>query len=1040
MHEKIVLGKIAVFLLYLFCCSGMIYAQQTGRLTGRVVDSDGEPIIGAVVQLKNNPSRGTTTDVEGKFSMDGIPVGTVLDFSFMGYVKTDRKFDGKEMTVILLEDSQSLEEVTIVAFGKQKKASVISSVATVNVKDLRVPSSNLTTSFAGRIPGIISYQDTGEPGADNAKFFVRGITTFGQKVDPLILIDGFESSSDELARLQPDDIESFSVLKDASATSLYGARGANGIILVNTKGGREGPVRVNVRVDTHIATPTRRLELIDGVEYMRLYNQAQVSRNPELGPYYSEQKIQSTLNGEDPLIYPNIDWYDILFNKQTLNTKANINISGGGQVATYYVSGGYDYENGLLKVDSKNNFNSNISINRFHLRSNVVFKFGKTTTLDTRIQGQMERYTGPYYDAGDIYRGILNSNPVDFPPVYAADEAHQYSDYILFGSVIPPGSDIPKSNPYAEMVRGYKGRDKSNITAQLTLMQDLGFLTENLQFQARVSYNTNSSNESSRLYSPLYFGIDQYDPVAGIYKLLRLNPTASYPRLGSIWTIRNTTGHFYMEARVNWARSFGNHNVGAMTVGMMEESTDNNGADNIFESLPQRNLGNSGRLTYDYGERYFAEFSYGYNGSEKFTGKRRYGFFPAFGVGWLVSNEPFWEPLKNAVSNLKFKATYGIVGNDAIADRQNRFWFLSWIEMAGGYYKWGETFSTEYNGYSILRYANPDITWELSKKYNLGVEISLFPEKSLNILFDVFADHRSQVYMQRASIPESAGLEAGISGNVGKINSQGVDGSIEYQHSFNKDFWLQGRANFTYSKNKLIEMDEEDFSDKYLSKIGRAWNQMQGLVAERLFVDEAEIANSPEQTYGLYQAGDIKYTDINGDGKINNNDRIWMGYPSVPEMQYGFGLSSGYRDFDFSFFFQGNAHVSFFINPGAGEGIAPFVNQRNSLAIVARGAWTETNPDVHAFWPRLSTSALNNNTQASSWWLRDGSLLRLKSVEMGYTLPFTKRFNIETTRVYFVTENLLRFSKFDLWDPEMGGNGMGYPLNRRFNVGIQLNF
>ncbi|MDR2423633.1 MAG: TonB-dependent receptor [Prevotellaceae bacterium] len=1033
--------KIILFIVSM-SLSSTLFAQQK-RITGHVGDAvDGSSIVGATAMVKNS-TNGTATDENGEFVLN-VSVGDTVVFAMIGKKDVLEIVAEKKnvYSIIMYDDETQLEEVTVVAFGTQKKTSVVSSITTVNAKDLRIPSSNLTNSFAGRIPGIISYQDTGEPGADNAKFFVRGIATFGEKKDPLILIDGFESTTDELARLQPDDIESFSVLKDASATSLYGARGANGIILVNTKAGVEGPVRVSARIDTHIASPTRMLELIGAEEYMRLYNQAQISRNPDRGPYYSEQKIQATARGDDPLIYPNIDWYDILFNKQTVNTKANINLSGGGQVATYYVAGGYENENGLLKVDRKNDFNSNISINRFHLRSNVVFKFGKTTMLDTRIQGRFERYTGPHTDAGTIYKGILNSNPVDFPPVYEPDEARKFSDYILFGSVIPPGSNTPKTNPYAEMVRGYKGRDQTDITAQLTLSQDLDFITRNLKFQGRVSYNNYSSNQSWRTYNPLYFGVEEYDPVAGIYKLMRLNPTAPYPRLGAIGTNRNTTGRFYMEARFNWARTFGLHTVGAMAVGMVEENTDNNGADNIFESLPQRNAGNSGRLSYDYDNRYFAEFSYGLNGSEKFTGKNRYGFFPAFGVGWMVSNESFWEPLKNAVSNFKLKATYGLVGNDAISERHNRFWFLSWIDMGGGGYKWGETFSTQYGGYSIKRYANPDITWELSQKYNFGTEISFFSDASLNITFDVFADHRTQVYMERKSIPQSVGLEPNvkISGNAGKINSKGVDGSIEYKRSFSKDFWMTGRANFTYSTNKLIVRDEEDFTDKYLSQIGQSYNQMQGLVAERLFVDKAEIENSPEQTFGDYEAGDIKYTDINGDGKINNNDRVWMGYPNVPEMQYGFGLSTGYKNFDFSFFFQGNAHVSFFINPGGGEGIAPFIDQRNALAIVANGAWTETNPDVHAFWPRLSTYHINNNTQWSSWWMRNGSLLRLKSVEVGYSLPFSKRLKIETARVYFSTENLLRFSSFKLWDPEMGGEGMAYPLNRRFNVGLQLNF
>ncbi|GAP71632.1 TonB-dependent receptor [Candidatus Symbiothrix dinenymphae] len=994
---------------------------------------------GVNITIKGS-TRGVATDLDGSFKIDVSPTD-VLDVTFLGYdLYTVEVGDKTSLVIPLKPKSNELDEVTVVAFGKQKKSSVIASIETIKASDLRVPASNLTAAFAGKIPGVISYQTTGEPGADNAKFFVRGVTTFGYKKDPLILIDGFEVTTDDLARIQPDDIESFSVLKDASATVLYGARGANGIILVSTKSGREGPAKISARVDVNVATPTQMPELMDGVAYMRLSNQTQLSRNPNATPKYSEQKIYSTARGENPMIYPNVNWYDALFKKQTTNTKANLNVSGGGTVATYYVAGGYENETGLLKVDGRNNYNNNIDINRFHLRSNVIFKLSKTTTLDTRIQGRFERYTGPYTSASDIFDMVMGSNPVDFPAVYEPDEANRSTRHTLFGSVYSSGTTL-RANPYAEMVKGYNNQDESTIITQATLLQDLDFLTEGLKFQAKVSANVWGLASSKRKLTPYHYSLNTYDPITKQYTLLGLNPTTGQAFLGNVEGTREGTTHYYYEGRLNWDRQFGNHSVGAMVVALAEESvlTDgNNGT--IYKTLPERNAGISGRATYDYDNRYFAEFAFGYNGSEKFTGDKQFGFFPSIGAGWLASNEAFWESMKESISLLKLKFTYGQVGNDAIATREERFFFLSNINTTGSPYRWGNSLSNTYNGYSIARYANPDITWEVSTKYNLGLELGFFRGTDLKLQVDIFRDNRSNIYLSRNNLPASAGLEVVPKGNVGELQTQGIDGSIDYQHFFNKDFWLTGRGNLTYSVNKYLKLDEPNYKDKYLSQVGRNYSQLYGYAAERLFVDENEIRNSPPQTVGAggnIMAGDIKYSDINGDGKVDTNDKIPLGYPSVPEIQYGFGLSAGFKKFDFSFFFQGNARVSFFIDPGA---ISPFYNNRGALSFIGENSWTEANPDVHAAWPRLSMEAIPNNTVSSTWWLRDGSFLRLKSIELGYNFPAIAKIKMQGCRLYFSAENLATFSAFKLWDPELGGNGLGYPLNRRFNVGLQVSF
>jgi TonB-linked SusC/RagA family outer membrane protein len=638
--------KTILFVLFLiFSGTGMMYAQGI-RITGKVLDDFNKEIPGALVVVRGT-TNGTTTNTNGEFALT-VPSDTcVLRFSFIGYEPREVTV-GKQriLSVTMKEATTEIEEVVVVAFGTQKKASAVASIEAVNVKDLKIASSNLTAAFAGKIPGVISYQNSGEPGNDNAQFFVRGVTTFGYKADPLILIDGFEATSSDLARLQPDDIESFSILKDASATVLYGARGANGIIAVNTKKGAEGPVKVSARLDVHVATPTRMLELLDGVEYMRLYNQARISRDRDrvhtlgekpIGAWYSEEKIQATIRGENPMIYPNINWYDMLFKRQTTNTKANINLQGGGKVATYYVAGGYDHETGILKVDNLNNYNNNIDINRFNVRSNVIFKFSSTTTLDTRIQGRFERYNGPFWSAGDIFNMVMDSNPVDFPATWVPDEKYKDIRFTLFGNAEPM-----KTNAYAEMVRGYEERNENTITAQATLMQDLDPLLKGLKAQAKASISTWAYHSGRRASQPLYFALEQYDSPSDTYTLYRLNPyDTGY--LGDVAGYRDGNTHTYFEGRLNWNGQYGPHNIGLMTVGIAEEYILSNGrSGSIYETLPERNLGNSGRLTYDYDNRYFFEFAYGYNGSEKFTGKKQFGFFPSYGAAWIVSNEKFW--------------------------------------------------------------------------------------------------------------------------------------------------------------------------------------------------------------------------------------------------------------------------------------------------------------------------------------------------------------------------------------------------------------
>lgn len=1015
-------------------------------ITGRVIDELGDPLPGVTIAIEGS-TRGVITDIDGTFSIE-MNVGESLRISYIGMeTQVIQVKDSKPLTIKMVQKTDELDEVTVVAFAKQKKESVLASVATVKPAELRAPTSNLTTALAGRIAGVISYQRSGEPGADDADFFVRGVTTFGYKKDPLILIDGVEMTSSDLSRLQVDDIASFSIMKDATATALYGSRGANGVILVTTKGGNEGPAKISARVEVSHSAPTQSTKWADPIRYMELENEASLYDNGILK--HSYQKVANTKAGLNPNVYPAVDWYDQLFKESTTNYRANMNISGGSQVARYYIAGTFSKDEGALKSARQNNFNNNINLNRYLLRANVDVNISKTTTATVRLHGTMDDYSGPIYEGSQIYSMITQTSPVLYPPYYQPDKANETTPYLLYGNY-DTGNYL---NPYAEMTRGYKDRNQSLMMAQVELNQDLKFITEGLK--ARFMFNTNRRSDYAvkRQYNPYYFSVGSYDPLTDTYVLSALNPDNGTDYLTSDEAGKTVTTNTYLETAVNYDRIFGEkHAVSGLMVFTMRSELTSTDSDDVQGSLPTRNMGLAGRFTYSFDDRYFVEANFGYNGSERFAEKERWGFFPSVGLGYLISNEPFWnDNLKKVINKLKFKATYGLVGNDAVGDSKDRFFYLSNVSLNDDdmKYTWGiPGNTTTVNGVSISRYANPEVTWEVSAKTNLGIELGLFNTMELQV--DIFRDDRSKILMERADLPGTLGLEADPQANVGEARSQGIDLSLDYNQSFNKDFWMSGRLNFTYAHSEYKVYEEPDYADTpWRSRIGYSTGQQWGYVAERLFIDQADIDNSPTQTFGDYKPGDIKYKDINGDGQITSADQVPIGYPKSPEINYGFGLSMGYKGFDFSFFFQGLGRESFWIDYNK---TAPFINQDDDwddyigvnqlLQVIADNHWSVSNRDPYAFWPRLSTEKVNNNSQRSTWFMRDGSFLRLKSLEIGYTLPkkWLKKLGMDTVRIYYSGTNLLCFSKFDLWDPEMAEDGLGYPIQRVNNIGINFSF
>ena len=805
-----------------------IQQNKTKKFRGNVLDEAGAPVTGATVQIQGKAG-GVITDIDGNFTIE-VGESDVLQITFIGLETQLVPVRGKaSMKIVMKELRDELEEVTVVAFAKQKKESVIGSIQTVKPAELKTPSSNLTTSLAGRMAGVIAYQRSGEPGKDNANFFIRGVTTFGYKKDPLILLDNVEVSSDDLARVQPDDIASFSVLKDATSTALYGARGANGVILVTTKEGKEGKAQVSVRVENSFSAPTKMIDIADPISYMRLNNEAVLTRDPQGVIPYPESKIANTMApNRNPYVYPTVDWMKEMFKDYTVNQRVNFNVRGGGSVATYYLAGTFSNDTGLLKNDGLNNFNSNISLKKYNILSTFNIHLTKTTEVKVRFQADFDDYRGPVDGGNILFDHAIHASPVDFPKYYLPDLQNQGVGHPLFGNM----EGANHINPYAIMTSGYKDYSRTNISAQAEIEQNLDFITEGLTVQGHFSTVRRSYFDVSRSYTPYYYKIGFYDKESDNYVLQALNPDSGTEYLGYSEGPKDVYTQIYMQAKANYVRKFGLHDVGALLVYQRKEELLGN-AGSVIKSLPKRNQGISGRMSYGYDSRYFVEFNFGYNGSERFAQNERYGFFPSIGGAWMLSNEAFWRPIEKVANKLKLKVTYGLVGNDAIGSDSDRFFYLSNMNMNSS--GRGQVFGTNWGNYkdgiSTVRYPNEFITWEVAKKLNIGFELGLF--NSLDVQFDYFREDRSKILMDRSFIPTTMGLEASVRANVGEAASHGVDLSVNYNHWFNNKIWLQGYGNFTYATSEFKVADEPDYAAAGLpwrSRVGYSFSQQRGYI------------------------------------------------------------------------------------------------------------------------------------------------------------------------------------------------------------------
>ncbi len=994
-------------------------ASQTRHIAGRVIDAETkEPIIGATVWVKDS-ALGTNTNVDGAFDYTFTGHYGYIAVSYIGY--QTQEFPVTNLPkVIELSAGNELDEVVVVGYGTQKKASVVGSIASVSVNDIRMPTAKISNNLAGQLAGVISVQRSGEPGASST-FWIRGISTFGSSTTPLVLVDGIER---DLDLVDIEDIKDFSILKDAAATAIYGVRGANGVILITTREGIVGKPQINIRFEAGMVQPTKVPDMLDAVQFAELWNAAAGSE------VYTPEVIQKYRDGSDPDLYPNVDWVDYLYKDLSFNERVNVNVTGGGSTAKYYISGGFYNEDGLFARDNMKEYNTSVFYRKFNFRSNVEVQLHKYTKLNVNLATTFERKNEPGTAASNsggtsIWNYAIKSAPNVFPAVY--------SNGLLPG----PGANNGE-NPYVLLTQtGYREKFYNTAQSLFSLTQDLGdWVTKGLTVTVKGSFDAKNYNHLARTKTPPQYMASGRDEFGDLILQQTVVGTDNLTYAESHSGYRSV----YLEASVNWARSFGKHDLSALFLYQQSQRNDV-GIDKSEPelALPYRHQGIAGRITYSYDNRYFIEGNFGYNGSENFSPGKRFGFFPSVAAGYVISNEKFFEPVRGVIDLLKIKASYGIVGNDKIGtgDNVRRFIYNGTVNSGSSYY-----FGTRPHSSSSIQmgdWPNPNVGWEEAHKLNVGVDLSLFSK--LKISADYFKEKREGIFLQRQSIPVYVGLSTQPWVNIGKMRNSGVDASLEYHQTIGQDLHLTVRGNFTYARNMIVDQDQPDYKYLYMNRTGQARYQTFGLVAAGLFRDQADIDAWPKQSFGDVEPGDIKYLDLNGDGVVDSYDVKPIGYTSIPEIVYGFGFSLQWKAFDFSAFFQGVGHVSFSTLTDQTLGFnARNSREANLFSDVYDNYWTPERLD--AKYPRLYIGTNNNNNQTSTFWMANGRYMRLKNLEIGYTLPkrISQKMAMQNMRVYLSGVNLFTFSPFKLWDPDLQTGATNYPNNRIINIGLTIGF
>ena len=980
--------------------------------------------------ILSGTSRGATTDANGYYVIEVPKIGAILEFSSLGY-KSQKVAVPKSLAldVFLQDDALEMEAAVVVGMGHQRKASVIGAISSVAKDNLQIPQRNLTNALAGKVAGAVVVQRTGEPGMDNADFWIRGISSLNSSA-PLVLVDGVERSMSDLSI---EEIENISILKDASATAVYGVRAANGVVLVTTRRGIAQKPAIDVKIESGISNLVNMPKLLDGANYMRLANEA---NGTEL---YTPEQIRMTASGADPYLYPNVNWFDELFTKYSSNSQVSVNVRGGGERARYYVTASYLRDNGNLYNNPDTDYSTNIHLTRYNFRSNIDMTLTKTTTLALEIGANMTDAHQPRtVTANNNYQSQATelftmsykqdpiSTPVRVPLGYDEFGKMEWG----WGAPLSTGVGNPAERLFGS---GYNKTYRTQIMSQISLKQDLKFITPGLNFTASFSYDVNTTSIQARGKLSSLYAVNGINDDTGLYNLVQIRTGDEYLNYAHI---NGGDRADEIKAQLNYDRAFDKHRVGAMAM-YYQRSFNNLEAATSIKALPYRWQGLAFRATYSYADKYFVEFNMGYNGSENFKKGYRFGVFPAGAVGYLISNEKFWKI--DWINHLKVRASFGLVGSDALgADRlsASRFGYLStWGNGLGGH-RFGPS-ATLYYGIGEDQLGVGDLTWEKGFKKDVGLEIKLF-KSAISLDFDYFQEDRWDILIQRNTVSGIAGLNNQPLANMGKMSNHGFETTAEFSHHI-VPVKYRVYGNFSFARNKITEKDEAP-TDAWRMRTGHPVNQQFGLIALGLFEDQDEIDLSPEQKFGTVRPGDVKYLDYNKDGVVDYHDEVAIGYSSIPEINYGFGLQLNWKGLDFGVFFRGQAHVSYAL----GGSFFPFnTGLQGNLFEKALDRWTVDNPNPRAFYPRLSATKSTNNQYASTRNIYDGSLLRLSDLELGYTFrgKALKSWGCQGIRVYFVGSNLALFSPWKMWDPETGSSdGSRYPLSRKFNIGVRLTF
>lgn len=1014
--------------------------QQTVTVRGTVTDQDDFPLPGVTITVEGS-SRGVITDNDGNYIIDVSPTAT-LQFSFIGMQGQSVAVEGRNtIDVVLIESSQLLEEVQIVGFGQQKKGSVTSAVASVEGTELRAPVGKLSNTFAGQIPGVISVQRSGEPGYDQAEFWIRGISSFAGGTSPLVLVDGVPRGLNDI---EADEIDSFTVLKDAAATAVYGAQGANGVVLITSKRGRAQKAKISYRGEVSYLTPTRTPRYANSYDYLSLYNEGLINDGRE-NEVFSDEILELYRIGADPDLYPSTNWWDALINDYTYNTRHTLNFRGGTDRARYFVSGAYYSESGYFKTNPE--YDNNARVSRYSLRSNIDIDVTDNTLMRVDFSGQYLTQNRPRNGTQDIFNRISRIPPYLIPPMYSDGTFPQH-----------PSHTNNRQNPWVYLTEhGYMKTYRSFIQSSVHLEQKLDFITPGLKARGMVSYDSDNNYFNSRTKNPAtYFAEGRDDDGNLIFRQIE-----NEVKFGNPASSNNSTKKIYLEAAIDYTRDFGPHFVTGLLLGNRQHRQLHD------EALAFRKESFVGRGTYTYDNRYTVEFNFGVTGSEQFAKGHRYGFFPAVGLAWNISSEPYFPyALLDVVSNLRVRASVGRTGNDATGGA--RFMYMPTFGDSGSY-AWGITSGGTQNSMSGLienRFESPGLSWEIEDKRNIGIDLGLWNNR-VDISVDFFDDERSNILLQRRTVLNIAGFRQNPWQNYGIVSNKGLDGSVNLNHIIG-DFKLSAKGTLTYARNKILEYDELPQLYPWMERTGKRLvnhGSQLPLIAERLFTEDDFNITTDANGRKLYELkdglvgtpwdtntypGDIKYMDINGDGLLDDKDRVYDPdgfHPQVPEAVYGFGFGLDWKGLYFNAFFQGVANVTVNMNSSTSV-FQPFywgLIESNVRQEFVEDRWTQENQNPNAFYPRLRITNTGNNWTSSTYWYRNGNFLRFKNLEFGYNFQkeLLSKVGLSASRIYVSGHNLHVWDHVKMFDPEIGNSGGGgtrYPLSRTWTMGLEVTF